>query len=108
MLWPPEPEKTHEFAINCGCRRIYSLTLIGDRNYYRQNIVPTEPALRIIRRELNNNSITHDTVIESMTGIAEFENGTIHICIRINGVRGVFDCERSEGIITLISFWRTC
>ncbi len=108
MLYPPIRETTHSFPIDCICEKKYSLTLIGDREYYRQNVVPTDQALKMVKRELNNNTITHDTIIDSMTGISEFENDRTHVCIRVGEIRGYFDCVRGEGIFTLISFWRTC
>lgn len=108
MIYPPARETTSSFPIDCICEKQYSLTLIGDKNYYKQNIIPTDLALKIVKKELDNNTITHDTIIDSMTGISEFNNGTTHVCVRINEIRGYFDCVRAKGIITLTTFWRTC
>ena len=107
LLYSPPRAGTSSFAIECVCGQTYNLTLIGDRDYWRNNIVPSDGVLEQTRRMLHDDTITFDTIIDSMIGIAKFENGIVHVCFIICNMRGFFDCIEDYPIITLITVWRT-
>ena len=107
MLYSPRANSTSEVQINCICGKEYVLTLIGDQDYWINNIVATNVALDSAKRALHDDTITFDTIIHSMTGIAQFNNGDVHVCLIICNIRGYFDCVRVEKIFRLTTFWRS-
>jgi hypothetical protein len=87
---------TSELQVNCQCGKRYGLTLIGDKNYWRYNISQSEAAIEEVKRMLNDETVNFDTIINSMTGIARFDNGTIHVCFLLCQKRCYFDCTREK------------
>ncbi|MBM2819370.1 MAG: hypothetical protein HW410_1052 [Nitrosarchaeum sp.] len=107
MLYTPSQTTTSSFTISCTCGQSYGLILIGDIEYWRSNIIPSDGVLEETKRLLHDDTITFDTIIRSMLGIAKFGNGTIHVCFMICNVRGYFDCIEEHPIITLLTVWKT-
>jgi len=104
ILYSPARESTSSFLVNCQCGKSYTLTLIGDREYWRKNIIfRDEDVLRDTMRLLNDDDVTFNRMIDSLIGIARFENGTTHACFLICSIRGYYDCEVSERILVVIS-----
>lgn len=107
MLYSPVSETTSSICIGCSvCEKTYSLILIGDVNYWRSNLVPSDSLLEETKRELEDNSIDWENVLCSITGIAEYSDGTIHVGFQICDIRGFFDGMKDKKIITLLTVWR--
>jgi hypothetical protein len=86
------------------------LTLIGDRNYWKNNLNEDLGVMQSLKRLVSDDSVDFDKVISSMTGVARHENDVYHVCFRICNIRGYFDCLKGKGtkMFTMVSVWGTC